>query len=86
MSLRTVYSEKNKLTLDVKTENSGQRVVIGFIPPEVWTNIIDEILKEPSMDEGSAGSAFSTTWTLATVGVTLGAISYSFEWLWFHEL
>ena len=71
MSLRSVYIEKFKLTLDLNTEHSGgHRVVIGFIPPEVWTNIIDEILKEPSMDEGSAGSAFSTTWTLATVGVT----------------
>ena len=65
-----MYSEKFKLTLDVKTEYSGQRVVIGFIPPEVRTKIIDEILEDPSMDEGSAGSAFSTTWTLATVGVT----------------
>ena len=51
MSLRTVYSilEIFELTLDVKTEHSGQRVVIGSIPPEVWTYIIDELLEDPSL-------------------------------------
>ena len=51
MSLRTVYNiiEGFYLTADVKTEHSGQRVVIGSIPADCWEYIRSLIHEDPSL-------------------------------------